>query len=59
MDPNMNLYRQIVLATRILREEGGTGISSADAGELAELVTSLDNWIRHGGFLPTDWKVGK
>lgn len=31
--------------------------STADAArDLAEAFESLDSWLRHGGFLPTDWQ---
>lgn len=57
MDPNANLFRQITLATRIRHAaDNGQKVSEADAEELAELVTALDNWIRRGGFLPTAWE---
>jgi hypothetical protein len=64
MDPNANLAQQRDIAMRVQRlidrfaESDGSlpadvAQTVADlAGELAELVQSLDGWRRHGGFSP-------
>jgi hypothetical protein len=53
MDPTANLTEQINLADEMLR---GTSVpSSQDAFRLAELVTTLHEWITSGGFLPNQW----
>lgn len=51
MDPNANLKEQVKLATLLVDDEN----ASDDATRLAELVLSLDEWIRKGGFLPQAW----
>ena len=66
MDPNANLYEQIKCATRIIHAfdnaDEATGewtVNQDDAYRLAETVCALDQWIRKGGFLPTQWERGK
>ncbi len=61
MDPDKNLQEQLELAKHIqdqYDEEGGNGIDQDDANQLAELVMSLHEWIKKGGFLPTEWNRG-
>lgn len=62
MDPDANLAEQRKLATQILQDDDSSeGAASCinvnDAVRLADLVASLDGWIRFGGHLPADWKV--
>jgi len=67
MDPNANLTEQLFLARRIQTEwdrcnedgtlpEGQQEKVADMANRLAELVTSLDQWISKGGFLPQRWE---
>lgn len=57
MDPTANLTAQIKLAERIIKEfDAGDFVSPAEAAELAELVTALNEWITRGGSLPEQWK---
>lgn len=55
MDPNANLLEMRQLATKIWQDDQQT--SPEDAVRLAELIISLDDWIRRGGFLPNAWDV--
>jgi hypothetical protein len=50
MDPNVALARIRYLATKVLRN--GSGWNEA---ELAMTVQDLDDWIKKGGLLPSDW----
>lgn len=52
MDPNVLLQLIRDLADEILEGKG----SAAAAEELAVMVTDLDTWVSHGGFLPREWK---
>lgn len=52
MDPNATLELATLLANQIVNGEAEEG----DAEDLAELVLSLDDWLKRGGFLPSDWK---
>jgi hypothetical protein len=60
MDPNANLEEQQRLATRMLARIDADledmGEQLEDAGRLAELVLSLDEWLARGGFRPSTWK---
>lgn len=53
MDPNKVLDEMLRLAGRIISGEETDGL------ELAEAVENLDEWITHGGFLPTRWEVAR
>lgn len=51
MDPNANLKEQRELVKKL---RGDTSTYD-DAIRLTELVEALDEWIRNGGALPSDW----
>ncbi len=57
MDPDANLEEQLEIAKRLADgtcyPEGEDYIE--DANRLCELVLALDEWLRHGGFLPHPW----
>lgn len=64
MDPNANLKEQLEIARDIIKtwddsnadEVFTVAVRVADrANRLAELVETLDEWIRKGGFLPARW----
>ena len=56
MDPDANIAEQRRIAARILRAgQESRPINPQDPQRLAELVGALDEWIRHGGFLPEAW----
>lgn len=53
MDPNATLKRVLESANAIV---DGTSLCAEDDGfALAELVLSLDSWIKKGGALPSEW----
>lgn len=58
MDPNANLSEQLRLAQQIQAcpnpAHGGCYECTIAADHLAELVLTLDNWLRTGGFPPGD-----
>lgn len=55
MDPQANIVEQVKLASRIM-----AGIADEhDIDRLADLVTSLDDWMRAGNFLPSRWMVNR
>jgi hypothetical protein len=56
MDPTANLKEQIELA-KIILDEDDRGILPTDGARLAELVISLNRWMRLGGHLPEQWAV--
>lgn len=58
MDPNATLTHLRAMAQDVLRQidVDGEGVSTVDVEELASMVQNLDQWIRSGGFLPTDWE---
>ena len=56
MDPDSNLTEQLEIAKDILGAvDHGGEIDEDDVVRLAELIESLDEWIRRGGFLPKCW----
>lgn len=61
MDPDANLTEQLSLAADVLETVWPDGLSPEaeemfdKAGRLAELVSSLNDWITSGGFLPKPW----
>lgn len=58
MDPNRCLEEQLALARKFLDIQDGNDsdlIEEVDVFRLSELVLSLDEWIRKGGFLPKAW----
>lgn len=55
MDPNANLKEMLELAASIIKSSDEYPSDLIEAVRLAELVESLNDWIRHGGFLPRDW----
>ena len=50
MDPDMTLAEIRSLTARI------DHLDEHDHDRLAELITSLDEWISNGGFLPAAWR---
>ena len=62
MDPTVNLEQQLREAKAIAECDKVDHAVTAcpfcadDAARLAQLVISLDEWIRKGGALPTQWK---
>ena len=57
MDPDETLAQLRALAKDTLSGEYATG--DEPAFELAELLTSLDEWLSRGGFLPNAWEAGR
>ena len=53
MDPDGNLQEQRAIVARI-----SVSNSDDDISRLLSLMTSMDIWLAHGGFLPRDWQVG-
>lgn len=53
MDPNATLNELLELANKAVSEDGA---DSLDGERMGELIISLDNWIRNGGFLPEPWE---
>lgn len=71
MDPDENLRAQLDRVMRINAiDDAACGTENGEwtpteerrlaylAGELAELVEALDEWIRNGGALPREWVKG-
>lgn len=57
MDPDANLAEQLRLSGRIERaQELCLPPNLQDVYRLTELIKALDEWIRHGGFLPQSWE---
>lgn len=54
MDPNETL-RQIRRKIKKILTDESMETDDFDALELAELVASLDNWLKSGGFYPKEW----
>lgn len=50
MDPNAALDEIISLANRLVDSD------NYPAARLAELMLNLDDWLRHGGFMPDAWE---
>ncbi len=65
MDPNANLSQQLTLARKLAEgcphesHEDMYGWYQDKADRLADLVLSLDEWLRKGGFIPTAWEKTK
>jgi hypothetical protein len=60
MDPNANLTEQLELAGRIIElTDAEDVVDIRETARLAELVLSLNKWIRNGGFLPEIWTGGE
>jgi hypothetical protein len=59
MDPNANLEEQRRLVKFFLDDGESTNPTAValHAVRLAELARALDEWIKGGGFLPSDWRV--
>lgn len=56
MDPDENLKQQLEIAAKILDDVDNERRLDHDAAiRLAELVQSLDEWVKKGGFLPKEW----
>lgn len=58
MDPDANLEEQLRLSLGLLAglEDRPCADMVDDAERLAELVVSLNDWIKMGGFLPKAWR---
>lgn len=54
MDPNATLHMIRTLCSRI-DDTLDNDVRSVLAGELAECITDLDEWLERGGFLPDAW----
>ena len=52
VDPTENLREQLSIAAAAISDGG---IDQDYVVRLAELVSALNDWIRHGGFLPAPW----
>lgn len=52
MDPNANLSETRELVAKAFN---GETLDPHDTLRLAELVSSLDEWLTNGGFLPEAW----
>lgn len=52
MDPDENLKQQLAISVAIFNDEN---VSVEDVQKLADLVLSLDTWMKKGGFLPKRW----
>jgi hypothetical protein len=52
MDPNAALAEIRAILTN-------PSFGMAEAFRLAELVDGLDDWLTHGGFMPTEWAPGE
>lgn len=57
MDPTTNLREQRGLTAAILAQldSDPEGVSADDVARLCELASSLDGWLRNGGFPPEGW----
>ena len=55
MDPNATLaeLRRLVDRTRERMDAGYPELD--DALRMTELIHALDEWLSHGGFLPSQW----
>jgi hypothetical protein len=56
VDPDANLNEQRELCRKIMRATGKEMSMVQDAERLAELASSLDDWMTNGGFLPASWR---
>lgn len=52
MDPDSALASIKSLIYRVLEDEG---LTPWEAVQLAQIVSGLDDWLSHGGFLPERW----
>ncbi len=57
MDPDACLAEIRRLVTQ--SHEAGPDFGRTEAWRLAELIESLDDWIRGGGFLPRAWSLAQ
>lgn len=56
MDPTENLRMQLRIADRLIEaDDKDLRPLPTDAVALAELVIALDEWVKAGGFLPSQW----
>lgn len=56
MDPDANLIEMRSLATAALSAiDNEADLDADDVDRLASLVIALDEWMSHGGQLPTAW----
>jgi hypothetical protein len=53
VDPDKNLEEQLRLAKELIEDPSDLD----SAYQLADLVRSLDTWIKMGGSLPRVWEV--
>lgn len=54
MDPNECLSEIRAILTDFDGFQRGSNRQAAE--RLAELIDALDDWLSHGGFLPSDWR---
>ena len=59
MDPDTNLYEQVQLAKKFVKQEqcGSSSVSMDDAVRLGELVIALNQWLQRGGVPPAVWHL--
>src|SRR5256885_15364981 len=61
MDPTANLLEQLAIAGHVRDCDAARADLCrqciAGINRLAELVWALDEWVRHGGFLPEAWRA--
>jgi hypothetical protein len=55
MDPNVTLARIRAIRKELIEGGLSDGAIAILGEELSELITALDGWISHGGFLPKAW----
>lgn len=57
MDPTANVAEQLRITERLIKQiDSGLRPDEDDTNRLCELVTSLNDWLSRGGFLPDQWK---
>lgn len=65
MDPDACLKELLKMAGEFQQamdacpEDEEPSIDAVDVARMAELVQSLDHWIKGGGFLPKRWYVSR
>lgn len=56
MDPDANIRELREIAEKVYGEQISASEAPYALDRMAELFTSLDEWIKHGGFLPNGWE---
>ncbi len=60
MDPNETLRQARLTAAELLQKTGSSQYDPYEILALAEVLAerfeALDEWISHGGFLPSAWR---